>query len=99
MKNPSGSETGSVALLPTLRSRVGAFFGSVTAAERRKCVAARRETAGAPEVLTGLISYFALIAARRASNGSIALMAGLEWVEWRNGLCKMVPKQTHINNP
>lgn len=73
MKNPSGSEAGSVALLPTLRSRVGVFIGKVTAVERRKWVAERRELAGAPEAITGLISYFALTAARNVSRGSIAL--------------------------
>jgi hypothetical protein len=74
MKKPSGSEVGFVAALPTLRSRVGAFFGKVTAVERRRWVAERRVLAGTPEEFTGSISYFALIAARRASSGSIALI-------------------------
>ena len=49
------------------------IFGNVAAVERRRWVAERRELAGAPDAFTGLISYFALTAARKVSSGSIAL--------------------------
>jgi hypothetical protein len=74
IKNPSGCATGSVALLPALRRRVGALFASVVEVERRRCVAERRVPPEEPEDVTGVMSYFELMAARRASSGSVVLI-------------------------
>lgn len=74
MKNPSGCAIGSVALLPALRRRVAALFGSVVEDESRRCVAERSVPAEEPVDVTGVISYFELMAARRASSGSVVLI-------------------------
>ena len=74
MKNPSGCAIGSVALLPALRRRVAALFGSVVEEESRTCVAEDSDPAEEPVEVTGVISYLELIAARRASSGSVVVM-------------------------